>query len=101
LIRHARLRPALPVLALTVAMIPPSFRTVLVTAVGTAVLMESGLVAAGEAAIALTSVTVRAEIKHSPAFAAKANPLPENQFAMSRHASSQAGLDNGNGFVSL
>jgi hypothetical protein len=27
--------------------------------------------------------------------------LPENQFAMPRHASSQAGLDNGNGFVSL
>ena len=101
MIRHAGLRPALPVLPLTVAMIPPSFRTVLVTAVGTAALMESGLITAGEAAIALSAVTVRAEIEHRSAFAAQANPLPENQFAMSRHASSQAGLDNGNGFVSL
>ena len=101
MIRHARLRPALPILPLTVAMIPPSFRAVLVTAVGAAALIESGLITAGEAAIALPSVTARTNIKHSPAFAAKANPLPENQFAVSCHASSQAGLDNGNGFVSL
>jgi hypothetical protein len=82
-------------------MICPRFLTVLIPTVGTAVLMESGPVAAGEAAIALTSVTVRTEIEHRSAFAAKANPLQENQFAMSRHASSQTGLDNGNGFVSL
>jgi hypothetical protein len=30
----------------------------------------------------------------------KANPLPQNRFAMNhRHASSQAGLDNGSGLV--
>jgi len=82
-------------------MIPPSFRAVLVTAVGAAALIESGLITAGEAAIALPAVTARTEIEHRSAFTDQANPLPENQFAMPRHASSQAGLDNGNGFVSL
>jgi hypothetical protein len=82
-------------------MIFPSFRTVLVPAVGTAALMESGLITAGETAIALSAVTVQTEMEHRVAFAAQANPLQENHFAMSRHASSQAGLDNGNGFVAL
>jgi len=82
-------------------MILPSFRTVLVTAVGTAALMEPGLITAGETAIALSAVAVRTEIEHRMAFAARANPLPENHFAMLRHAPSQAGLDNGNGFVAL
>jgi hypothetical protein len=82
-------------------MIEPSFRAVLVPAVGRATLTESGLVAASEAAIALSAVTARTEIEHRSAFAAKANPLPENQFVVSRHAFSQAGLDNDKGFVAL
>jgi len=59
-IRHARLRAALTVLLLPVAMIEPSFRTLLVSAIGTTPLMEPGLLAAGKAAIALPAVTVRA-----------------------------------------
>jgi hypothetical protein len=31
----------------------------------------------------------------------QAQPLPQDRFAMRRHASWQAGLDNGNRFVSL
>jgi hypothetical protein len=82
-------------------MIEPAFGAVVVPTVGTAVLTVLGLIAAGEAAIALSAVTVRTEIEHRTTFTAQANPLPENQFAMSCHASSQAGLDNGNGFVAL
>jgi hypothetical protein len=79
----------------------PCFLTFLVPMIGAAVLMESGLVAANVTAIALTSITARAEIENRSTFTTQANPLPENQFAMSRHASSQAGLDNGNSFVAL
>jgi len=82
-------------------MIFPCLLTFLVPMVGAAVLMASGLVAAGKAAIALTSVTARTEIEHHSTFTTQANPLPENQFAISHHASPQAELDNGNGFVAL
>ena len=82
-------------------MIFPPFRTALVPAVGAAVLTEPGLLAAGDAAIVLSAVTVRTEKKHHAAFAAEANPLPQNCFAMRRHAFPQAGLDKGNGFVAL
>jgi hypothetical protein len=71
----------------------------LVSAIGTAPLTESGLIAAGDAAVALSAVTVRTEKENGAAFIAQANPLPQNHFAMNRHASSQAGLDNSNGSV--
>ena len=99
MIRHARLRSLLPVAPLTVAMIRPCFGTVAVPAVGTAVLMEPGLPAASAAAIALSAVAGRADIEHRPALIEQANPLPQNHFVRSRHPSSEAGLDNGNGFV--
>jgi len=35
----------------------------------------------------------------SPGITAQANPQPQNNFAMNRHPPSQAGLDNGYGFV--
>ena len=93
------MRPAPAVFPLTVAMIEPSFRTLLVAAVGAAPLAKSGLLAAGQAAVALSAITVRAEKESRAAFAGQAKPLPQNHFARNRHASSQAGLDNGNGFV--
>jgi len=86
LIRHARLRPAAPILALPVAMVHPSFRAPLVAAVGAAPLLESCFRAAGEAAIALSTVTVRTDPEHRVASTAAANPLTENYFAMNRHA---------------
>jgi hypothetical protein len=76
-------------------MIEPSFRTLLVPAVGGASLPLSGLLAAGGAAIALSAITVRAEEKYGVTLAAQTNPQPENRFALHRHARWQAGLDNG------
>jgi hypothetical protein len=79
--------------------IEAAFRTLLMPAIRTAPLMQSSLVAAVQAAIALSAITMRAEIERHPAFTAQANPQPQNNFAMNRHPPSQAGLDNGYGFV--
>ena len=81
---------------LAVTMVVPSFFTLLIPAVGATPLMEPGLSTAGEAAIALSAIAAGAEEKDREAFAARANPSPENHFAQNRHACSQAGLDNGN-----
>jgi hypothetical protein len=52
------------------------------------------------AAVALSAITVRADEEHCVTLVTEANSLPEYRFAMNcRHASSQAGLDNGTGFV--
>ena len=80
-------------------MVVPSFLALLVSAIGATPLMEPGLLAAGEAAIALSAITARAEEKDREAFLARASPSPENHFAQNRHASSQAGLDKGTGSV--
>jgi hypothetical protein len=61
LIRHARLAPALAVLSLPVAMIEPSLGTLLMAAIGATPLMEAGMMTAGEAAIALSAITVGTE----------------------------------------
>jgi hypothetical protein len=101
MIRHARLRPETPVLPLPVTMIVPCFRTVPIPAIGNAMLTQPGLLTAGKAAIALSAIAVGTDKKHRMALAAQTNPLPENHFALLRHARSQAGLDNGRGFVAL
>lgn len=59
LIRHARAAP--PVLALTVPVIEPPFRTPLMAAVGAAPLPAPGLSPARFAAIALPAVAVPAD----------------------------------------
>jgi hypothetical protein len=55
------------------------------------------------AAVAVSAVAVRADRadeENRVAALTKANSLPQNRFAMNhRHASSQAGLDNGSGLV--
>jgi hypothetical protein len=62
MIRHARLRSETPVLPLTgpegTPMIFPCFRTVPVPAIGSAMLTQPGLLTAGEAAIALSAITL-------------------------------------------
>ena len=93
------LRLALPVLPLPVPMIESSFRTLLVATVGLAALMEPGLMAASQAAIALTAITARTEKEHGAAVTGLANPQIKNYFAIARHACWRAQLDNGNGFV--
>ncbi len=101
MIRHAVLRFAFPVGALAVAVIESALRALLVPPVGGAPLPAPGSVPAGAAAIAMSAIAMRAEEEQRPALAAEANPLTENRFAVSRHACSQAALDNGDGFVSL
>jgi hypothetical protein len=91
--------PALTVLPLPVTMVESTFAALLMPAIGTAALLEPGPIAAGNAAITLPAITVRAHKKDRVASAAQANPLPQNHFAMNRHARSQAGLDNGDSFV--
>ena len=80
-------------------MIEPTFRTLLMSPVGAALLLAPGLIAARAAAVALSTITVGAEKKQRAAFATQAKPWPQNHFANNRHAHSQAALDNGLGFV--
>ena len=102
MIRHAGLRLTVPptVIALPVAMIEPAFQALLVSPVGAPALFAPGLRAAWGAAIAVPAITMRAEEKDRMALAAQTHSLKENRFAVNRrHASSQAGLDNGGYFV--
>ena len=101
MIRHASLGTASTISLLTFAMIFPRFRTVTVLPISTAMLMQSGLLAAVHAAIALSAVAMGTDKEHRVTFAAQANPLSENYIAMRRHPLSHAELDNGNGFVAL
>jgi hypothetical protein len=94
------LTAAAPVIALTVAMIEPSLGALLVATVGAPSLVDPGMLTARGAAVALSAIAVRADEEHRVTLATEANSLPEYRFAMNcRHASSQAGLDNGRGFV--
>ena len=102
MIRHARWRlpAAAAVIALPVAMIEPSFGALLVAGVGAPSLVEAGTLTAWGAAVALSAIAVHADEEHGVTLATEANSLPEYRFAVNRrHASSQAGLDNGTGFV--
>ena len=91
---------AAPVIALPVAMIKPSFGALLVTAVGAPSLMDTGSLTALGTAVALSAIAVPADEEHRVTLVTEANSLPEYRFAMNcRHASSQAALDNGTGFV--
>ena len=48
----------------------------------------------------MSAIAVSADEENRVAALTKANPLPQNRFAMNcRHASSQAGLDYGSGLV--
>jgi|SRR5580693_2495676 hypothetical protein len=101
MIRHGLARTSSPVFPLAFAMIQSRFRAVPVPAIGAAMLSESGLFAASRAAIALPAIATGTDQELAVAFTAPANATPESDFAMPRHASPQAGLDNGNGFVAL
>jgi hypothetical protein len=77
-------------------MVQPSFETPLMAAVGAAPLLEACCGTASGAAIALAAITVPADPEHGMTSATAANPLPENRFAMKRHAANRRRLDNGN-----
>jgi hypothetical protein len=81
-------------------MIELPFGALLVAAIGAPPLLAAGLPAALVATVAVSAITVRADEENRVAALAKANSLPQNRFAMNlRHASSQAGLDNGSALV--
>ena len=83
-----------------VLMIEPPFRALLVAAVGAPSLVDAGLLTALGTAVALSPIAVRADEEHCVTLLTEANSLLEYRFAVNcRHASSQAGLDNGSGFV--
>ncbi len=86
LIRHAGLRPASPILALSVAMIQSSFGARLVSAIGRAALSLPRCCAASRTAIALPAVTVRTNEEQHVAGAAQTEPRPQNRLAMYSHA---------------
>jgi hypothetical protein len=79
--------------------IEPSFGALLMPAISQPSLPQAGLPPATQAAIALAAITAGAQEEHRAAFVSQAKPLPQNHFALCRHASSQAALDNGRGFV--
>jgi hypothetical protein len=61
----------------------------LVAAVGAPPLLAAGLLAALFAAVAMSAIAVSADKEDRVAALTKANPLPQNRFAMNRHASSR------------
>ncbi len=102
MIRHGRwhLTKAAAVFPVSVAMIELPFGALLVSSVGASPLLAAGLLAALIAAVAVSAIAVRTDEKNRVAALTKTNPLPQNRFVMNhRHASSQAGLDNGSGLV--
>jgi len=94
MICHAAACLAAAIGALPVAMIQPGFETLPVAAIGTTLLLESGLAATIRTAVAIAAVTVLANPERAVASAVTADPLPENRL-MSRHAHPRGALDNG------
>jgi len=89
------LRPAFAIVALPIAMVFSSFGALLVATVGTTALLTAGFGLAGHAAITLSPIAAATDPEHGVALAAAANPLTENNLAMTRHPRRQVGLDNG------
>lgn len=90
MIRHVgTLFASLPVAALAVAMIQPSFRAALMTLIGPPPLLSSRPCAAGLAAIAMPTVAVRTQEEGRQAVRPETGPLHQYRF-MRRHACPQA-----------
>jgi len=89
-----------PVIPLTVAVVEPAFRALLVASIGTPPLLPVSVEAALSAAITMSAIAVGADEKHGVALLTETDSLKKNRFAVSlRHTSSQADLDNGTRFV--
>ncbi|MBY0504461.1 MAG: hypothetical protein K2X03_11155 [Bryobacteraceae bacterium] len=89
MIRHARaLCAALPVIALTVAMIEPPFRTSLMPLIGPSLLLASSPPTTRLAAVPVPAVAVRTKEEGRQAVGAKTSPLHQYRFVR-RHASSR------------
>ena len=94
-IRHANSQVTLPILALAIAMVLTPFRTLLVAAVGQAVLLSACLLPTRRAAVVLSSVTVATDPENLATAAGTANSLTKDNFAVGRHPRPKVGLDNG------
>jgi hypothetical protein len=92
-IRHAEAL-ALPVLALTVAMVLTPFGGLLMAAVGLAALQAKGFLPATGTAITLAPVTTAAEIKHRAAGRKVTYTLTKDCGAGNRHRFREGALDN-------
>ena len=84
-----------PILALAIAMVLTSFRTLLVAAVGQAVLLPACLQPTELAAVVLPSVTAATDPENLVAAASTANSLTKDNFVVGRHPRPKVGLDNG------
>ena len=94
MIRHAGLNTALPVSALTIAVVQPALETLLMFAVGFTPLPAPGLVAAAIAAIAVAPITTTADVKNGPA-ACNTPSLAKNSFRFPIHPHPFAGWTSG------
>jgi len=84
-----------PILALAIAMVLTPFRTLLVAAVGQAVLLSARVLPTEVAAVVLSPVTVATDPEDLATVAGTANPLTEYNFGVGRHSRPKVGLDNG------
>jgi hypothetical protein len=84
-----------PILALAIAMVLAPFRTLLVTAVGQAVLLLARALPTEVAAVVLSPVTVATDPEDLTTTAGTTNSLTEDNFGVGRHPRPEVGLDNG------
>ena len=86
MIRHARHRrpPPLPIALLPVAVVEPTFRTSLISAVGPASLLDASVTSALAAAIAMSAITMRADVESRLAPLPAARSLAQHSLIMNR-----------------
>ena len=85
LIRHAASGTTPAIGTLAIAMVEPSPERLLVSTIGLAVLLSSGLAPASRAAVALSPIAAGAKVEDRTTAAGAAEPLSENTFASDRH----------------
>ena len=73
---------------------PFQAETLFIAAVGLAALQTAGFFTTAWGAILLTSITVRAEVKHRPAGRKAAHPLTKDCGTSNRHRFCEGALDN-------
>ena len=103
MIRHRCGQPrTLPISLLPIAMIESAFQAFLIATIREAMLVQASLAPAVVAAIAMSSITVRADVEDRPALQPTASSLEELNPIMNcrtqRHIAD--GLDNGSCFMS-
>jgi hypothetical protein len=84
-----------PIFALAISMVQATFQTLLVAAIGQAVLLPARLLPTELATVVLSPVTVATDPEDLTTAASTANSLTEDNFAVGRHPRPKVGLDNG------